>query len=164
MSDITFISGGQTGADRAALDWAMENGIAHGGWCPKGRKAEDGRIPKLYNLKETKSADYRERTRLNIQDSDGTLIFSKSPLTNGTKYTMELAKKMGKPVLHMEKGEYSAATDIAKFIRRHKISILNVAGPPASDDPEIYDDVKATLALCYLWSAELGWIGGLNEE
>jgi len=164
MSEITFISGGQTGADRAALDWAIENGIAHGRWCPKGRKAEDGRIPNRYNLKETKSADYRERTRLNVQDSDGTLIFSKSPLTGGTKYTMELAKEMGKPVLHMEKGEYSAATDIGQFIQDHNISILNVAGPRESGDPEIYDDVKATLSLCYLWSAELGMIGELNED
>ena len=71
---------------------------------------------------------------------------------------------MGKPVLHMEKGKYSTATDIAKFIQRHNISILNVAGPRASGESDIYDFVKATLSLCYLWSAELGMISELSEE
>jgi hypothetical protein len=48
-----IVSGGQTGADRAALDFAIEHGIPHGGWCPKGRKAEDGPIDPRYLLRET---------------------------------------------------------------------------------------------------------------
>lgn len=67
-----IISGGQTGADRAALDWAIAIGVSHGGWCPKGRKAEDGEIDGRYNLRETPSADYPQRTEWNVRDSDGT--------------------------------------------------------------------------------------------
>ena len=70
-----IVSGGQTGADRAALDWAIERGIPHGGWCPRGRRAEDGRIDRRYALRETPAHDYQQRTRWNVRDSDGTLIF-----------------------------------------------------------------------------------------
>jgi len=73
---LTFISGGQTGVDRAALEWAVANGIPHGGWCPKGRKAEDGTIPTQFQLKETANDDYSMRTRRNVHDSGGTVIFS----------------------------------------------------------------------------------------
>jgi hypothetical protein len=45
-----IVSGGQTGADRAALDWAISRGVPHGGWCAKGRKAEDGPIPARYDF------------------------------------------------------------------------------------------------------------------
>ena len=57
-----IVSGGQTGADRAAQDWAIANGIEHGGWCPKGRRPEDGRIDERYRLSETPSSHYRQRT------------------------------------------------------------------------------------------------------
>jgi len=70
-----IVSGGQTGADRAALDWAIAHGIPHGGWCPKGRKAEDGMSQAKYELIETPSTDYVQRTELNVRDSDGTVVF-----------------------------------------------------------------------------------------
>ena len=47
------VSGGQTGVDRAALDVAREQGIPSGGWCPKGRRAEDGSILPHYPVIET---------------------------------------------------------------------------------------------------------------
>ena len=50
-----IISGGQTGADRAALDWTIKDDIPHGGWCPAGRRAEDGVIPERYRLQETRA-------------------------------------------------------------------------------------------------------------
>ena len=75
-TELTIVSGGQTGVDRAALDWAIEKGWPHGGYCPKGRIAEDGLIPGKYNLKEIKSGKYRIRTRLNVIHSDATLILS----------------------------------------------------------------------------------------
>jgi len=71
-----IVSGGQTGADRAALDWAIEHGIPHGGWCPKGRRAEDGPIDGRYQLQETPTANYVERTKSNARDTDGTVVFS----------------------------------------------------------------------------------------
>src|SRR5208282_1479493 len=97
-----IMSGGQTGVDRAALEWALANGIPHGGWCPKGRKAEDGVIPIRFHLKETGSENYSMRTRRNVRDSGGTVIFSKeSGLSAGTQETADVAKEIGKPLLHL---------------------------------------------------------------
>src|SRR6516225_901027 len=97
---IKIISGGQTGVDRAALDFAIRHGLEHGGWCPKGRKAEDGAIPRRYHLQETDSPEYAERTVKNILAADATLIIVREePLTGGTALTFELAEKHGRPVL-----------------------------------------------------------------
>ena len=91
-------SGGQTGADRAGLDFAIEHGIPHGGWCPKGRLAEDGPIDARYDLKETPSSNYLQRTEWNARDADGTVVFSIGPtLSGGSKKTVSLAHKHGKP-------------------------------------------------------------------
>lgn len=67
-----IVSGGQTGADRAALDWAIAHGIPHGGWCSPGRMAEDGMIDARYKLSEILTGGYRRRTRMNVEDGDGT--------------------------------------------------------------------------------------------
>ena len=97
-----IISGGQTGADRAGLDFAIEKGLGHGGYVPRGRKAEDGRIDDRYNLIELSTSSYPARTRRNIEESDGTVIFSlECLLSGGTKLTWGHANKVGKPVLHI---------------------------------------------------------------
>jgi hypothetical protein len=127
-----IISGGQTGADRAALVFAIERGIPHGGWCPKGRKAEDGPIDARYQLKETPSAGYVQRTEWNARDSDATVVFSIGQvLTGGSKKTVELAQKHKKPVLHLSKanGVSDAEAALRRFIEEHNIRVLNVAGP-----------------------------------
>jgi hypothetical protein len=94
---ITIVSGGQTGADRAALAWALKHNLPCGGWCPKGRKAEDGPIDSKYPLKETPSASYLQRTEWNVRDSDATVSFSIQPtLSGGSKRTMEFARKHNK--------------------------------------------------------------------
>ncbi len=140
-----IVSGGQTGADRAALDWAIANGIAHGGWCPHGRRAEDGRIGPRYALKETPSRDYDQRTRWNVRDSDGTLIISRAAqLTGGSAYTARCAERLGKPWLHVHPGTEGAHA-AREFLERHRIRTLNVAGPRASGDPEIYGYVLGVL-------------------
>ena len=137
---IKIISGGQTGADRAALDWALAHGIPHGGWCPRGRKAEDGFIPRRYRLTETRSAAYLIRTRWNLRDSDGTVIFSlASRLSGGTRRTAELAARLKKPLLVLgakeRDSEWSRRLD--EFIVQHRIRVLNVAGPRVSEAPGI---------------------------
>src|SRR4051794_40670415 len=89
-----IVSGGQTGADRAALDWAIDNGIEHGGWCPNGRRAEDGHIDPRYQLRETPFSKYVQRNEWNVRDSDGTVLITiDSRLVGGTKQTLEFARK-----------------------------------------------------------------------
>jgi Circularly permutated YpsA SLOG family len=141
-----IISGGQTGADRAALDAALERGVAAGGWIPKGRRAEDGRIPDRYlDLRETETDDYETRTRWNVRDSDATLILSHGALTGGSKLTELLARAWNKPALHVDLSIMSAS-DAVVAIRAWLADVdgetLNVAGPRASGDPSIYHDTK----------------------
>src|SRR5438105_4205172 len=88
-----LISGGQTGVDRAALDWAIDHGLEHSGWCPKGRKAEDGVIPAHYDLQETASGRYEPRTRANVMEADGTLILNLGELNGGTLLTAEICRR-----------------------------------------------------------------------
>jgi hypothetical protein len=140
-----IISGGQTGADRAALDVAIELDIPHGGWILKGRRTEDGRLPDRYLLKETKNIGYPQRTELNILESDATLIFSHGKLTGGSALTHKLAIKHSRPCLHVNLNEISAykAVEIIKnWIDVKEIDILNVAGSRGSKDPLIYIVVK----------------------
>lgn len=103
-----IVSGGQTGADRGALDAAIALAIPHGGWCPKGRRAEDGVIHSRYQLRETETEKHRPRTKLNVEDSDGKMILTHGPLEGGSLFTAEYAERMGKPFLHfdfVERGE-----------------------------------------------------------
>jgi Circularly permutated YpsA SLOG family len=149
LPNITIISGGQTGADRAALDFAIALGLSHGGWCPRQRRAEDGVIPAQYVLSETPSSHYSQRTEWNVRDSDGTVVFSiKACVTGGTRLTFELAKRLGKPVLHLSRNEAEVAAAAAKlraFVEEQGIRTINVAGPRASQEPEIGDFVLAVL-------------------
>jgi hypothetical protein len=153
-ANITIISGGQTGADRAALDFAVTNGFAHGGWCPRGRRAEDGEIPSCYSLRETPSKHYSQRTKWNVRDSDATVVFSvKSQLTGGTRLTHELAQRLGKPALLLSRDANdvpSAADQLRRFVDQDDVCTLNVAGPRASQEPEIGAFVTDVLASALL--------------
>jgi hypothetical protein len=123
------VSGGQTGADRAALDWALEHSLTCGGWCPKGTKAEDGVIEAKYPLKESSSASYLQRTEWNVRDSDGTVVFSLVPkLTGGSLKTVELARKHGKPLIHVSELDPDPAGRLQRFLEDNVIDTLNVAG------------------------------------
>jgi hypothetical protein len=148
---ITIISGGQTGADRAALDFAIEHHIPHSGWCPRGRVAEDGKIPLHYNLQSTSSRKYSQRTEWNVRDSDATVLFTIAPrLLGGTALTASMARVSNKPLLHLSRdtlaglthGDLSAATAEAaklllQFVKDHHVRRLNIAGPRASQEPTI---------------------------
>ncbi len=149
---IKIISGGQTGVDRAALDWAIKNNIPHGGWCPKGRRSEDGVISDHYLLQETESKNYTVRTKKNVLDSDATLIVSmSSELTGGTHQTREFAVGAGKPYLHVCPDSLWRE-HLRVLLVTNSIHTLNVAGPRASKAPgieqfvyEVLDELKNQL-------------------
>ena len=153
LRNIAIISGGQTGADRAALDFAISHGLSHGGWCPRQRRAEDGPIASRYLVRETPSNHYSQRTEWNVRDSDATVVFSiKTRLTGGTRLTFELARRFGKPVLHLSRDEedLAAARDkLLAFVEEQRIRTLNVAGPRASQEPEIGAFVREVLAAAF---------------
>ena len=134
-----LVSGGQTGADRAALDAAIALGIPHGGWCPRGRKAEDGRIPDRYLLTETPGANYLQRTEWNVRDSDGTAVFTiAEEASGGSKKTIQFARRLKKPYLHIARDAGGdAAQQLREFIAAHGIRALNVAGSRESKEPGI---------------------------
>ena len=136
-----IVSGGQTGADRAALDWAIRNGVPHGGWCPRGRTAEDGVLPAKYELREAESPDYRWRTRQNVTDSDATLILNIEALDGGTLETAKFAKSFGKPhlILQLDCGVRNEdVQQLLDWLQRESIGTLNIAGPRESKRPGIY--------------------------
>lgn len=145
-----IVSGGQTGVDRAALDTAISKKIPHGGWCPKGRKAEDGVISPHYQLTETTTEEYEERTKLNVRDSDGTLILVKNPPIGGTLLTAEEAAKINKPLLIFDISKEKNNKIILDWIHDNKIKVLNIAGPRESQTNGIYTCSKILLSelLC----------------
>lgn len=142
---LRIISGGQTGADRAALDWAIRHGIEHGGWCPHDRSAEDGLIPERYQLKPLADGGYRQRTRRNVVDSDGTLIFNLGSLDGGSLATRIFAEKLGKPhrAIQLDEDLQNLNLQIADWLVENNIREINIAGPRESKRPGIY---MATIA------------------
>ena len=143
-----IVSGGQTGVDRAALDFAIGRGIDHGGWIPKGRKAEDGPLSTVYKMVETKTAGYAERTRRNVLDSDGTLIIYEGRPSGGTALTGAIARQAKKPLLMINLATTAideTARLICKWIAQNPVEVLNIAGPRASQNPEIYDRCRELL-------------------
>jgi len=149
-----IISGGQTGVDQWALDFALENGIPCGGWCPKGRLCETGLIPDRYPVKEVKSDDYNYRTGQNILDSDGTTIIISGDLKEtGTKLTKNLCEQYGKPVLVLDiKKPIQTGPLKMKFsdwISQFSIHVLNVAGNRESNSPGIQEETKVLLGLFF---------------
>ncbi|MEE9130707.1 MAG: putative molybdenum carrier protein [Phycisphaerales bacterium] len=134
-----IISGGQTGVDRAALDAAIELGITGGGWCPKGRASEQGPIPDRYPLTETPSADPAQRTERNVRDADATLIIAQGKLTGGAALTHRLATSLPKPCLVIDPAEATSTAKVRAWLNEHAVTTLNVAGPRASTDPQIYE-------------------------
>ena len=145
---LKIVSGGQTGVDRAALDFAIRHGLEHGGWCPGGRLAEDGVIPQVYRLCETDSPEYDERMERNVRDSDATLIIArKEELSGGTAFTRTCAEQHRRPVLVVceTDGVARGAAVLAKFLKRNKVRTLNVAGPRESQAPGLGKFVIALL-------------------
>ena len=136
--------------DRAALDWAIDNSLEHGGWCPVGREAEDGQIPALYRLLELPGAGYRKRTRQNVNDSDATLVVNIGALDGGTRQTVVFAEQARKPLLVLAldcQPLPDAASALRYWLTCHQPQVLNVAGPRESKRPGVWTLTKALLDM-----------------
>lgn len=142
-----IVSGGQAGVDRAALDVGIALGLPIGGWCPKGRRAEDGVINDLYPLRETDRDEYAHRTKLNVRDSEGTLIIAGGELSGGTAMTEQFTRQFGRPCLIVDPDEPKASSRIVTWIVQFDVSVLNVAGPRESNAPGIYEKACALLRM-----------------
>jgi hypothetical protein len=148
---MKIISGGQTGVDRGALDAAIGLGIPHGGWCPRGRLAEDGRIPDRYALSETDSPEYRVRTEQNVLDADATLILCRgrgqsAALGGGTELTLRMAEQHRRPCLVVDLDRPGGLEEVRRWLKDHKVGVLNVAGPRESQSPGIAAQAKQFLS------------------
>ena len=142
---LEVVSGGQTGVDRAALDTALELGLDCGGWCPRGRRAEDGPLSARYPLRETPSAAYPQRTEWNARDSDATLVLHRGRLRGGTALTVRLARSLGRPTLAVDLGTTADADAVREWLAHEGVRRLNVAGPRESEQPGIHDQAAAFL-------------------
>ena len=169
MPIVKIVSGGQTGVDQAGLDAAIHCGIPHGGWCPKGRKSEDGRIPDKYSLQETSTADYLTRTEANVVDSDATLIITPSRPSRGSLRTIEFCMKHGKPWHHVAfetTSQKQAVEEITLWLNGApemndyetyeacppKECVLNVAGSRGSK-LKVHPNKIANLLIEVIWKA-----------
>ena len=141
MKALKIVSGGQTGVDRAALDFALRHGIECGGWCPAGRLDEFGKIPNHYPVQELPHGGFTERTLQNVKDADGTLVIYSVELGGGTEQTIRSCVELQRPYQLIDASKISAegaAELMSDFVRQNKIGILNVAGPRQSEWPEGY--------------------------
>ncbi len=141
-----IVSGAQTGVDRAALDVALALGYPCGGWVPKGRRSEDGRVPASYPVRETGGRGYAERTLLNVRDSDATLILTRGKPTGGTALTLEYALNLDRPSRVVDLLGANTPGQVKEWLAEKEVVVLNVAGPRESSSPGIYDQAKKFLA------------------
>jgi hypothetical protein len=147
---LKIVSGGQTGVDTAALNFARDHDLPYGGWVPKGRTNEAGVIPSYFlGLTEATTADVNERTRLNVKFSDATLVFINGSPSPGTDQTVRFAQEADKPYLvtDLRIGAITCAQDVGNWLKQHPISTLNIAGPRASEAPGLGTDVSEVLRL-----------------
>ena len=146
---MKIVSGGQTGVDLAALEFAIQRGLSYGGWVPKGRINEAGRIPERYSgLTEAPSPEPDVRTRLNVGSSDATLILTDGSESPGTNYTHQVASELGKPVLRIALADKNRLETerVRQWVASIKPSVLNVAGPRESEAPGVYSKAFAFLS------------------
>lgn len=153
---LSIVSGGQTGVDRAALDTALALGLRVGGWCPLGRRAEDGPIASAYHLQETPNQDYAQRTEWNVRDSDATLILFRGRLSGGSARTAEHAARLGRPLLTLDLDAAPDPALAAGWVRKQGVRVLNVAGPRESGAPGIYAQARGWLETLFRLGAQGG--------
>jgi len=147
------------------LDVAIRFGFPHEGWCPKGRKAEDGTLGGQYLLRPTPSGSYLQRTEWNVRDTDGTAVLTMaSELTGGSLRTVKFAEKHRKPWIHVSGRDYQPVKSLQQFVSEHGIRILNVAGSRGSKEPDVYRWVAQVIEDAFFWSQKNPWrLGGEGE-
>ena len=146
---LKIVSGGQTGVDQGALAAALATGTACGGWCPEGRRSEEGPIPSTYPVVELPDAGYRERTLRNVLDSDGTAIIYDGELEGGTRLTWVLCEQHGRASALIDTSALSrdqAIDTLVEFVTGNGLDVLNVAGPRASKWPVAFEYAQALVA------------------
>jgi hypothetical protein len=148
------IAGGQTGVDRAALDAARVSGVAIGGWCPAGRRAEDGPLDPAYPLTETPEAGYEQRTAWNVRDADATLVLTWGPLEGGTALTVRFLEGEDRPYLLVALDEAPDPERVRAWLRAERVAVLNVAGPRSSKAPAVYAAARAFLERVFAGTGE----------
>jgi hypothetical protein len=140
-----LVSGGQTGVDRAALDVALDLGLDCGGWCPRGRAAEDGPIASRYPLRETPGAHPSQRTTWNVRDSQATLALVRGEPVGGTALALAHAKILGRPTLLIDLSVRPDPEAIQAWIANQGVQSLNVAGPRESQARGVYRQARSLL-------------------
>jgi hypothetical protein len=153
---LKVVSGGQTGVDRAALDAARTAGLPCGGWCPRGRMAEDGPIDGAYPLTETPDEDYAQRTEWNVRDSDGTLVLVRGRPSGGTAFTITVARRLGRPLLVLDLADDPPPEDARRWLEGEGIAVLNVAGPRESQRPGIGGESRGFLERLFRLTSTRG--------
>ena len=148
------ISGGQTGVDQAALDVAIERKIPHGGWCPLGRASEVGKIPEKYQLQETSSDDPAERTEKNIIEADGTLIFTWGQPFGSTLHTINRVATLEKEYMVIDFRVRAQPKEVLRWIQKHQINVLNVAGPRQSQIAQAYETTFKFLSRLFIFESD----------
>lgn len=155
-SVLKVVSGGQTGVDRAALDAARSAGLTHGGWCPRGRRSEDGPIDAAYSLTETPGDDYTQRTEWNVRDSDGTLVLTRGRLRGGTAFTVAVALELRRPLLVLDLARGPSPEEALRWLEARGIAVLNVAGPRESQRPGIGEEARRFLERLFRLTSTRG--------
>ena len=149
---MKIISGGQTGVDRAALDLALKLGMECGGWCPEGRADEFGKIPDRYPVRELPGGNFADRTRRNVTDSEGTVIFYFREMRGGTEFTLQCCRELKRPSCVIDAAASSvpeASQQIFAFVNERLITVLNIAGPRESEWLAGYAFAAATLETVF---------------
>ena len=155
---IRIVCGGQTGADRGAMNAALDRGVPLGGWCPEGRKSEDGTIPQFYPLTELPGSDYPQRTLRNVLDSDATCIVRFNDIDAGSKLAAAACRREGKPYTYLDAHELDsdeAARALEQFVVDNGVHVLNVSGPRASTHPAAESWTRAALRT-FLMALQFG--------
>jgi hypothetical protein len=151
---ITILSGGQTGVDRAALDVAIEKGLAYRGWCPRGGSAEDlpeppGLLARYPHLRETPEADPAERTRWNVRDCDRLLVLTDNSgitVSKGTELARDVALKRERPCLVLDLDAGDTLEQARAFLGEGEGDMaICIAGPRESEALGIYAKARAVL-------------------
>lgn len=149
-----IISGGQVGANQAALDAAIKYTFPHGGWIQKGRKTKSGVLPHKYRLEEMSVSGYKERIEQNVISSDGMVIISRGDLSGGAAYAQQMTNRHNRPCLQIDlhvTPVFIAASKINTWILNNSIEVLNVTGSRTSEDMDVYKDtyyiIEGTILL-----------------